>query len=70
MNGSLQRVCKTFFIKTLDISDKTVRCALGKKSLGVFQGTDGRGKHIQQTRHPSILHYIELCPVVNCVGIG
>jgi len=46
VNGSLQRVCKTFFIKTLDISDKTVRCALGKKSHGVFQGTDGRGKHI------------------------
>ena len=40
-----KRVCKKFFIQTLDISDKMIRCTLSRKTHGTFEGTDKRGKH-------------------------
>ena len=38
------RVCKSFFLRTLDIGKKTVDYALKKQQHGTFQGTDLRGK--------------------------
>lgn len=45
MNGVLERTCKQFFLRTLDISDKMVRCTLGRKTHGTFSGEDKRGRH-------------------------
>ena len=38
------RVCRSFFIKTLDIGKKTVQTAMKKKAHGVFAAQDGRGR--------------------------
>lgn len=43
--GTLQRVCKQLFLRTLDVSDKMVRCTLSREVHGSFQGTERRGKH-------------------------
>ena len=45
VNGINQRVCKQFFLRTLDISDKMVRCTLSRKTHGTFSGQDRRGRH-------------------------
>ena len=44
-DGSSVRVCKTCFLKMLDISDKMVRYTIEKKSLGASSGKDKRGSH-------------------------
>ena len=40
------RVCKTFFLQTLDIGKKMVEVALKKKQSGTFSGNDQRGRHV------------------------
>lgn len=44
IDGVKTNVCKTFFLHTLDISDKVVITAINKKQHGIVQ-SDRRGKH-------------------------
>ena len=47
------RVCRKFFLKTLDIGKKTVYFALKKKAHGVFVGRDERGRSASANKTPS-----------------
>jgi hypothetical protein len=63
------RVCKQFFLRTLAIGDKLVRCTLAKKGHGTYTGTDQRGKHIpgnktDDARLKHVKEHIESFPVV------
>ncbi|MES9881873.1 MAG: hypothetical protein ABW185_13425 [Sedimenticola sp.] len=42
--GTRMHVCKNFFLKTLDIGQKTVSYALKNKQCGAYVGLDKRGK--------------------------
>ena len=44
-DGSSVRDCKTFFLKTLDISDKMVKYTIEKKALKASSGRDKQGSH-------------------------
>ena len=62
-----QRVCKKFFLKTLDISEATVHQALSKKHCGHFHGRDERGRHkapnkTSEDRLQEIIDHIESFP--------
>ena len=46
------RVCKSFFLKTLDIGKKTVDLALKKQQHGAFPGCDMRGKSSPANKTP------------------
>jgi hypothetical protein len=70
VHGSLQRVCKKFFIQTLDISDKMIRCTLSRKTHGTFEGTDKRGKHTPANKTSdetldSIRQHIKSFPIMD-----
>ena len=43
-NDRKERVCRNFFMKTLDINRKTINYTLKKKKHGAFVATDMRGK--------------------------
>ena len=43
-NDRKERVCRNFFMKTLDINRKTIDYTLKKKKHGAFVATDMRGK--------------------------
>jgi len=43
--GVRQRVCKTYFLDTLDVSNKTIDTTIGKKASGVVE-SDQRGRHV------------------------
>ncbi|XP_039293223.1 uncharacterized protein LOC120353480 isoform X1 [Nilaparvata lugens] len=50
LNSSRTRVCKTFFLNTLSISNTFVNTALSKKDeMGIVQG-DLRGKHVNHKK--------------------
>ena len=67
VDGRLVRVCKQFFLKTLDISDKLVRCMLSKKEHCSFKSVDRRGKHVpaNKTESVRIKHHIQSFPTVD-----
>ena len=44
-SGKLHRVCKSFFLATLDVGSKTIDYALKKRIGGFFCDDDQRGKH-------------------------
>lgn len=44
-SGKLVRVCKSFFLATLDVGCKTIDYALKKRKGGFFCDADQRGKH-------------------------
>ena len=46
------RVCKKFFLTTLDIGKKTVEYALKKQEHGTYQGSDMRGKASSANKIP------------------
>ncbi|XP_064076612.1 uncharacterized protein LOC135194702 [Vanessa tameamea] len=48
--GQSVRVCKTFFIKTLDISDRVIRTVKDKIDKHGFLSRDRRGQHINHIR--------------------
>jgi hypothetical protein len=52
VDGKKERVCKAFFLGTLDIGKKTVEYSLKKKEHGVFVGSDNRGKKTPINRIP------------------
>lgn len=63
------QVCKSFFLKTLNIGKKVIECALKRKFHGSFDGTDQRGKHppANKTNDAAIQyikHHIESFPRV------
>ena len=63
------RVCKKFFLKTLDIGKKTVDYALKKQQNGTFQETDMRGKMLSANKTPEervngVCKHIESFPTV------
>ena len=63
------RVCKDFFLKTLDIGDKLIRYTLAKKQHGTIGGLDQRGKHTPHNKTTTenisyIKRHIESFPVV------
>ena len=69
VGNTLQRVCKQFFLRTLDISDKMIRCTLARKVHGSFEGTDKRGKHTPANKTTEektdyIKRHIESFPVM------
>lgn len=45
LGNSRVRVCKQFFLRTLDIGDKLVRYTLARKQHGTISKTDQRGRH-------------------------
>jgi len=49
------RVCRNFFLKTLNIGKKTVEVALRQKSHGTFVGADKRGKQCSWNKIPQHL---------------
>lgn len=53
VNGTLIRVCKTFFLNTLDITDRVTRTAMTKKNklAETVLEEDKRGKH---GKHPTL----------------
>ena len=62
-------MCKTFFLKTLDIGKKTVDYALKKQQHGTFQETDMRGKMPSANKTPEervngVCKHIESFPTV------
>ncbi|KAK3085282.1 hypothetical protein FSP39_001017 [Pinctada imbricata] len=68
--GAQVRVCKTFFLKTLDIGEKTVEYALKSNSHKTFSSQDKRGRHVPHnlTPEPSMEHvrrHIESFPVMD-----
>ena len=70
VDGRLVRVCKQFFLKTLDISDKLVRCTLSKKEHCSFKSVDRRGKHVPANKTESlriayVKHHIQSFPTVD-----
>ena len=52
VDGTLVRVCKTFFLNTVDITDRVTRTAMAKqnKLVDVVLEEDKRGKH---GKHPT-----------------
>ena len=46
INKESVRVCKPFFLATLNIGDKMVRYTLAKRVHGTYKGNDSRGKHV------------------------
>lgn len=54
VNEKRERICKTFFLGALDISQKTVQYPLKKKQHGVFVGVDNRGKTSSVNKTPEI----------------
>ena len=64
------RMCKQFFLRTLAISDKLVRCTPSRKKHGTFAGEDGRGKHppankTGETKREYVKQHIESFPAVD-----
>ncbi|CAH1101118.1 unnamed protein product [Psylliodes chrysocephalus] len=45
VNEKLTRICKTFFMRTLDISDRFIRTVKNNRDAHSFTKPDGRGKH-------------------------
>ena len=69
-DGSSVRVCKMFFLKTLDISDKMVRYTIEKKALGASCGKDKRGSHspwnkLSDSQKQKVKKHIESFPVID-----
>ena len=66
---NISRVCKTFFLDTLDISDQMLYTAIKKQNLGMSSG-DCRGKHktrpkkVSQVQLDFIKSHIESFPTV------
>ena len=63
------RVCKKFFLSTIDIGKKSVTYAMKKKQQGVFVGDDKRGKNTPKNKTPDasldfIRTHIESFPTV------
>lgn len=46
------RVCREFFLRTLDIGKKTIELSMSKKVLGAFSSTDKRGKQCSANTTP------------------
>jgi len=64
-----QRVCKAFFLKTLDIGKKTVDSAMNKMKNGVYVGSDKRGRNAPGNKTPKadddfVHRHIRSFPVV------
>jgi len=69
INNVRQRVCKNFFLKTLDIGKKTIDSAMNKVQHGIYIGHDKRGRKTSGNKTPKadeqFLHdHIKSCPVV------
>ena len=63
------RVCKSFFMKTLDLGEKAIEYAVTRSSAGVFTTKDKRGQHTPHNKTPDakvedIKSHIESFPVV------
>jgi hypothetical protein len=70
INSQQIRVCKSFFIKTLNIGEKYVHTALKSKIAGTFGKVDGRGKCRPHNKTPAakldeVRKHIESFPVVD-----
>ena len=52
MGNNKVRVCREFFLRTLDIGKKTVDVAMSKKVRGAFCSTDKRGKQCSANTIP------------------
>lgn len=64
------RVCKSFFMKTLDLGEKAIEYAVTRSSAGAFTTKDKRGQHTPHNKTPEakveeIKRYIESFPVVD-----
>lgn len=55
INEKTERVCKTFFHSTLDISQTFVTTALNKKEAGGIIAADERGKHKHHSKVPEFV---------------
>lgn len=55
VNGKVIRVCKTFFLNTLSISQTFVTTALIKKKSGGIVSADERGRHCHHIRVPDFV---------------
>ena len=68
MPSGKDRVCKQFFMTTLCVGDKLIRCTLSKQQHGGFASVDKRGKHTPSnktdTRKQYVKTHIESFPVV------
>lgn len=70
VEGNKFRVCKDFFLKTLDIGKKTVDIAISKMEHGVFAGRDNRGRKTPGNKTPKedeqFVHaHIQSFPVID-----
>ena len=52
LDGQSHSVCKTFFMKTLDIGQAYIEHALKNSEQGSFCGRDNRGRHTPATKIP------------------
>lgn len=55
VNDQVVTVCKTFFLHTLNVSDKTVTTALNKLSASGIVCGDKRGKHMNRKKVPAAI---------------
>lgn len=67
-----KRVCKSFFLNTLDIGERTVDRSLRSKRSGMFATNDKRGKHIPNNITPDsmvedIRKHIKSFPVLEAL---
>lgn len=64
-NGQHIQVCKTFFLATLDISEKRIRTALSKNSMATvedhFRGNSERSNHnrLEEGREEAVIEHIQ-----------
>ena len=70
INSHQIRVCKSFFLKTLNIGERCVTTALKSQSAGTYSKTDDRGQHPPHNRTPAtnlddVGKHIESFPVVD-----
>lgn len=64
------RVCKSFYLKTLDIGEKNIEFALKQNKSGTFASRDKRGCHTPKNKTPSGTHehakeHIESFPIMD-----
>lgn len=64
------RVCKNFFLRTLDIGERTVYHNLSNQEYGMYTSSDRRGKHTPTNKTPehklrSVKEHIESFPLLD-----
>ena len=70
VNNESIRVCKMFYLKTLDIGEKVVQCAMKRNKVGTFASSDQRGSQAPANKTPDasvdfVRKHIESFPVMD-----